>query len=113
MSAEEAAAAAERFLAAVKESDRLSAIANGLRACGVKLSEEGDALTVDGAGGPPAGGATVDAHLDHRIAMAFLIAGLASKSAVSVDGTETIATSFPGFASLMEGLGASITPMNS
>jgi len=96
----------------VKESDRLSAIANGLRACGATVAEDGDALTVEGLGGPLPGGANIDAALDHRIAMVFLVAGLAARSAVTVDGTETIATSFPGFASLMEGLGASITPMN-
>jgi 3-phosphoshikimate 1-carboxyvinyltransferase len=92
----------------VKESDRLAAIAKGLRACGVKVSEDGDALTVEGLGGPLPGGANIDAALDHRIAMAFLVAGMASRSAVTVDGTETIATSFPGFASLMEGLGATV-----
>ena len=96
----------------VKESDRLSAIAKGLRACGAKVAEDGDALTVEGSGGALSGGTNVDAALDHRIAMAFLIAGLASKSAVTVEGTETIATSFPGFAALMEGLGATLTSPN-
>ncbi len=96
----------------VKESDRLSAIAKGLRACGGKVAEDGDALTVEGSGGALPGGANVDAALDHRIAMAFLIAGLASKSAVTVEGTETIATSFPGFAALMEGLGATLASPN-
>jgi 3-phosphoshikimate 1-carboxyvinyltransferase len=96
----------------VKESDRLGAIAAGLKACGVRVTEDGDALAVEGLGGPPPGGATVDAALDHRIAMAFLVLGMSSKSPISVDGTETIATSFPGFASLMGSLGATIAIPN-
>ncbi len=96
----------------VKESNRLAAIAVGLKACGVRVAEDGDALTVEGLGGAPPGGAMVDAALDHRIAMAFLVLGLASRSPIGVDGTETIATSFPGFASLMGSLGASIVIPN-
>ena len=93
----------------VKESNRLAAIADGLRACGVKVAEEGDALTVEGSGSGPAGGVEVDAHLDHRIAMAFLVLGLAAKKPIAVTGAETIATSFPGFATLMGGLGGNIS----
>lgn len=91
----------------VKESDRLGAIAAGLAQCGAELAVEGDSLTVmgKGPGGLP-GGATVSTHMDHRIAMAFLIAGLASKAPVAVDDTSMIATSFPDFEALMMGLGA-------
>jgi 3-phosphoshikimate 1-carboxyvinyltransferase len=92
----------------VKESNRLSAIAEGLRACGVKVAEDGDALTVEGSSGAPAGGAEVDAHLDHRIAMSFLVLGMAATRPIGVTGAETIGTSFPGFATLMGGLGANI-----
>ncbi len=93
----------------VKESDRLSAIFAGLIANGVKASETTDSLTVEGmgAGGVPGGG-SVATHMDHRIAMSFLIMGLAARSAVTVDDGSMIATSFPNFLSLMRGLGASI-----
>jgi 3-phosphoshikimate 1-carboxyvinyltransferase len=58
-----------------------------------------------GGGGVPGGG-TVATHLDHRIAMSFLIMGLASGSPVTVDDTAMIATSFPSFEGLMTALGA-------
>lgn len=93
----------------VKESDRLSAMARGLAACGVTVKEEEDSLTIEGQGTPPAGGATIDAGLDHRIAMAFLVFGMAAKKPVTVEGSDVIATSFPGFVELMNGLGAAIT----
>ncbi|HEY0325582.1 MAG TPA: 3-phosphoshikimate 1-carboxyvinyltransferase [Allosphingosinicella sp.] len=89
-----------------KESDRLAAIANGLAACGVAMQVEGDALRIRGGAVP--GDAGVETHGDHRIAMAFLVLGLASAVPVSVDRAEMIATSFPGFADLMRGLGARI-----
>jgi 3-phosphoshikimate 1-carboxyvinyltransferase len=92
----------------VKESDRLAAIVAGLQACGVDAREEGDSLIVDGNGGPPRGGADVLAHHDHRIAMSFLILGLAAEQPVSVDSAEMIATSFPNFVALMRSLGARI-----
>jgi 3-phosphoshikimate 1-carboxyvinyltransferase len=92
----------------VKESDRLAAIAEGLAACGVEVAVEGDTLTVEGRGRKPKGGATIAARLDHRIAMAFLVLGLAAERPVAIDDGETIATSFPGFAKLMNGLGAAI-----
>ncbi len=92
----------------VKESDRLAAIAEGLDACGVAVAVEGDTLTVHGTGRPPAGGATVATLFDHRIAMAFLVLGLATEAPVRIDDTSAIATSFPGFAALMNGLGAAI-----
>ena len=89
----------------VKESDRLSAIAAGLAACGGRVTVDGDMLTVEGDGGPPAGGALIATQLDHRIAMAFLVLGLAAQGPVRIDDSAPIATSFPGFLSLMNGLG--------
>jgi 3-phosphoshikimate 1-carboxyvinyltransferase len=90
----------------VKESDRLTGVATGLAACGVKVSVEGDDLIVEGDGRPPAGGALIETRLDHRIAMAFLVMGLATKSPVRIDDARPIATSFPGFVKLMNSLGA-------
>jgi 3-phosphoshikimate 1-carboxyvinyltransferase len=90
----------------VKESDRLTGTATGLAACGVKVSVEGDDLLVDGNGGPPAGGALIETRLDHRIAMAFLVMGLAANQPVRIDDARPIATSFPGFVKLMNRLGA-------
>lgn len=92
----------------VKESDRLSAIAVGLVASGVLVEIDGDDLTVQGFAGPPPGGAVIDPRLDHRIAMSFLVMGLAAQKPVTVTQPETINTSFPGFAALMNGLGADI-----
>lgn len=92
----------------VKESDRLAAILAGLRACGVAAHDEADVLIVEGSGTAPAGGAQVSTHGDHRIAMSFLVLGLAAENAVVVDEAEMIGTSFPGFAELMQGLGARI-----
>jgi 3-phosphoshikimate 1-carboxyvinyltransferase len=89
----------------VKESDRLAATADGLAANGVHAEAVGDTLTVHGAGAVPGGG-IVATHLDHRIAMAFLVMGLAAEKAVTVDDTAMIATSFPEFRTLMERLGA-------
>jgi 3-phosphoshikimate 1-carboxyvinyltransferase len=95
----------------VKESDRLSAIAAGLAGCGVRIAVDGDDLIVEGAGGPPEGGALIETQLDHRIAMAFLVLGLATRAPVRIDDAAPIATSFPGFIELMTGLGASIDPL--
>jgi 3-phosphoshikimate 1-carboxyvinyltransferase len=94
----------------VKESDRLAAVANGLAACGVKVEVAGDTLTVHGADGPVPGGGTIEANLDHRIAMAFLVLGLGAKAPVEIDDAATIETSFPDFAGLMRTLGADIAP---
>jgi 3-phosphoshikimate 1-carboxyvinyltransferase len=92
----------------VKESDRLSAIGAGLGACGVRVAVDGDVLTVEGDGGPPEGGALIAARLDHRIAMAFLVLGFAARLPVRIDDSAPIATSFPGFLSLMNGLGGTL-----
>ncbi|MFN3846804.1 MAG: 3-phosphoshikimate 1-carboxyvinyltransferase [Paracoccaceae bacterium] len=93
----------------VKESDRIDAMARGLEACGVRVEEDEDTLIVHGmgAGGMP-GGATCATHLDHRIAMAFLVAGMASQAPISVDDASPITTSFPIFEGLMNGLGGAI-----
>ena len=92
----------------VKESDRLAAIIAGLRACGVDARDDGDSLIVEGLGGRPPGGGSVQAHHDHRIAMSFLAMGLAAQKSVTVDSANMIATSFPDFVSLMRSLGAQI-----
>jgi len=92
----------------VKESDRLAAIAAGLRANGVEVEIEGDDLIVHGKGGAPGGG-MVATHMDHRIAMAFLVMGFASEQPVGVDDTGIIATSFPGYVDVMRGLGAELS----
>jgi 3-phosphoshikimate 1-carboxyvinyltransferase len=96
----------------VKESDRLAAIARGLAACGVSASIVGDDLIVEGCDGPPpgmaAGTAAIATHLDHRIAMSFLVMGLASQKPVTVDDTSAIATSFPNFLELVKTLGGAI-----
>ncbi len=92
----------------VKESDRLTAIADGLQRCGVSATIDGDTLTVEGRDAPPKGGARVATKLDHRIAMAFLVLGGAARKPVGIDDGETIATSFPGFVKLMNRLGARI-----
>jgi 3-phosphoshikimate 1-carboxyvinyltransferase len=90
----------------VKESDRLAAVAAGLHACGVDADILGDDLIVRGGAGDVQGGGVVATHLDHRIAMSFLVMGLASAKQVEVDDRDTIATSFPTFMPLMAGLGA-------
>jgi 3-phosphoshikimate 1-carboxyvinyltransferase len=95
----------------VKESDRLSAVANGLAACGAAVEVSGDDLIVTGTGAAPAGGSTIGTRLDHRIAMAFLVMGLATKNPVRIDDASPIQTSFPGFMELMRGLGASLGPL--
>ena len=89
-----------------KESDRLAAIATGLQAVGVAIELAGDDLVVLGTGKPPQGGATIESRRDHRIAMAFLVLGLATAEPIKVLGTEWIATSFPNFREVMESLGA-------
>ena len=93
----------------VKESDRLTAIATGLAACGVRVDVAGDDLIVEGTGKPPAGGARIATQLDHRIAMAFLVFGLGAKQPVAIDDARPIATSFPDFVPLMNRLGAQFT----
>jgi 3-phosphoshikimate 1-carboxyvinyltransferase len=88
----------------VKESDRLAATAAMLRLNGVDVEIEGDDLIVHGKG-RAAGGGLVATHMDHRIAMAALVMGLASEQPVRVDDTAFIATSFPGFVDMMRRMG--------
>ncbi|MEQ8369214.1 MAG: 3-phosphoshikimate 1-carboxyvinyltransferase [Alphaproteobacteria bacterium] len=98
----------------VKESDRLAAIARGLAAAGVDVAEQPDSLVIGGKGRATdiPGGCAVAADHDHRIAMSFLVLGLAAARPVRVSGAETVATSFPGFAELMNRLGGAIRPAN-
>ncbi|AZB57505.1 3-phosphoshikimate 1-carboxyvinyltransferase [Cereibacter sphaeroides] len=91
----------------VKESDRIDAMARGLEACGVRIEEDEDTLIVHGMDRVP-GGATCATHLDHRIAMSFLVLGMAAEAPVTVDDGSPIATSFPAFTDLMTGLGADL-----
>ena len=93
----------------VKESDRIDAMAQGLRANGIEVEEGEDWWRVQGRGfGNVTGGGTVESRLDHRIAMSFLVFGLAARDGVRVDDGSPIATSFPIFEPLMQGLGAAI-----
>ncbi|TWI87178.1 3-phosphoshikimate 1-carboxyvinyltransferase [Roseibium hamelinense] len=96
----------------VKESDRLAAVARGLEANNVPCVETEDTLTVTG-GTNNIGGGTVTTHLDHRIAMSFLILGLAAHNPVTVDDGAVIATSFPNFINLFEEMGGTITKTGS
>lgn len=95
----------------VKESDRLAAVATGLREVGADVREDDEVLTVIGHGGIKGGG-KITTHLDHRIAMSFLVGGMAADAPVTVDDGAMIATSFPAFADLMNGLGAKVERAN-
>jgi len=93
----------------VKESDRIALMARGLEACGVDVEEEPEGFIVRATGRPPRGGASIETSGDHRIAMSHLVLGLAAEEPVKVDEPGMIATSFPGFAEMMQRLGAEIT----
>jgi len=92
----------------VKESDRLTLMAHGLARIGARLTEQEDGLVIDGTDGEPLGGGnaapTINAELDHRIAMSFAIAGQATKGGLIIDDMSPVATSFPGFVDLIAGL---------
>jgi 3-phosphoshikimate 1-carboxyvinyltransferase len=89
----------------LKESDRLAAMAQGLRSIGARVEEDEDGLVITGTAGEPLpGGAVVDPRLDHRVAMSFAVAGLASNQPVTVGDMRCADTSFPGFADLLEAL---------
>ena len=94
----------------VKESDRIAAMAEGLSRLGVRVEALPDGLVVHGAGGPApsAGDAVIATFHDHRIAMAFLVYGMAAKGPVTIDDDAMIRTSFPNFVDLANGLGAMI-----
>ncbi|MFZ5608136.1 MAG: 3-phosphoshikimate 1-carboxyvinyltransferase [Pseudomonadota bacterium] len=93
----------------VKETDRIAAMAAGLRACGVEVEETQDSLTVHGKGaGSVPGGARIISHYDHRIAMSFAVLGQASRKPIVIDDITAVATSFPGFVALMRRLGAAL-----
>lgn len=94
----------------VKECDRLAAMVRGLSAAGIEVEEGEDWMVVHGRGNhPPKGGASIEVELDHRIAMSFLVLGMVSDEPLAVDDGSPIATSFPGFDALMNGLGAKIS----
>lgn len=91
----------------VKESDRIATMAEGLRAIGVRVEELEDGVIIEGSGGAPLpGGGPIATKLDHRIAMSFAIAGLASRDGVTIDDMRPVATSFPTFAAMLQQLGA-------
>ncbi len=90
----------------VKESDRIRLMVDGLRACGVAVEEEPEGFLVTG--GPVPGGTTVHTAHDHRIAMSHLVLGLAAAAPVTVDEPDMIATSFPGFVAMINGLGGQV-----
>jgi len=96
----------------VKESDRLAATAAGLEANGVSTRIEGDTLIVTGRSGSVPGGGFVKTHLDHRIAMSFLVMGFVSEAPVTVDDIAIIATSFPEFIGLCERIGGRFAPVS-
>jgi 3-phosphoshikimate 1-carboxyvinyltransferase len=91
----------------VKESDRITTMAEGLRTIGARVEELEDGLIIEGTGGAPlAGGGPIATRLDHRIAMSFAVAGLVSRDGVTIDDMRPVATSFPGFIDLLHALGA-------
>lgn len=93
----------------VKESDRLAVTARGLSDCGVRIEEGENSLLIHGNGMPPLGGAVISTHLDHRIAMSFLVLGAVTQEAVQIDDASPIRTSFPTFIELMNDLGCVLT----
>lgn len=95
----------------VKESDRITTMAEGLRAIGAHVEEVEDGLIIDGTGGEMLpGGAMIATKLDHRIAMSFAVAGLVSRAPVTIDDMSPVATSFPGFTEMLEALGVPSNP---
>ena len=94
----------------VKESDRLTAISEGLEACGIKTNSTKSSLRIFGKGFPPLGNGVVQSRLDHRIAMSFLTLGLISDNPIEIDDESSIKTSFPNFIKMMNSRGAQIRP---
>jgi 3-phosphoshikimate 1-carboxyvinyltransferase len=94
----------------VKESDRISAMSDGLRRLGIAVEESGDGASVQG--GTFRGG-VVDSHGDHRVAMSFAVAGTVAGGPVTVLNTDAVDTSFPGFVECLRGIGADISAVRS
>ncbi|HVL55611.1 MAG TPA: 3-phosphoshikimate 1-carboxyvinyltransferase, partial [Burkholderiaceae bacterium] len=93
----------------VKESDRIAAMADGLRELGVAATPTPDGMTIDGREGDVAfGGGRIGSHGDHRIAMAFAVASLRANGTIEIDDTRNVATSFPGFVELATAAGIDI-----
>ena len=90
----------------VKESDRLAAIIDGLEANGIVIEQGDDWLKVEGTSGEIPGGGKIATHMDHRIAMAFLVMGCCANAPVTIDEDAMIATSFPSFMEMMSNAGA-------
>ena len=91
----------------VKESDRIAAMAQGMRILGIVVDESDDGAIVHGG---RFGGGTVQSHGDHRVAMSLALAGTVASGPVVVEDVESVDTSFPGFCECMNGLGADISP---
>lgn len=96
----------------VKESDRIKVMADGLKACGIAVTEFEDGIEIIGSGdktgGKIKGGGTINSHLDHRIAMSFAVLGQQASTPITIDDASPINTSFPGFKKLLTGLGAGL-----
>ena len=90
----------------VKESDRISAMANGMRILGIQVDETDDGAVVHGG---RFGGGTVNSYADHRVAMSLALAGTIASDEVIVEDVESVDTSFPGFCDCMNGLGTDIS----
>lgn len=89
----------------VKESDRISAMAQGLSSIGARVGESEDGLVIQGSDGDPLpGGGLIASALDHRIAMSFAVAGLHCRQPLTVDDMSPVATSFPGFTAALDTL---------
>ena len=93
----------------LKESDRFLAILEGLTASGVAVKADGDDIVIQGGGGLLGGGSEIAVNLDHRVAMSFLVLGVAAQQPISIDDAAAIGTSFPGFVELMNGIGMQIS----
>jgi 3-phosphoshikimate 1-carboxyvinyltransferase len=91
----------------VKESDRIAAMADGMRILGIDVDESDDGAIVHGG---RFGGGTVNSHGDHRVAMSLALAGTVASDTVIVEDVDSVDTSFPGFCECMNGLGADISP---
>lgn len=88
----------------VKESDRIARVVAGLRSCGVQVDEQPDGMVIEGCGGPLPGGGEVDAHGDHRIAMAFAVAAMHSQAPIHITGAHSVRSSYPAFLDHLEAL---------